>query len=215
MIDEQEGGSELFLVVEAGESALDRLTAALTAAHVASVLIVPPAGQALDASKAKPLAEHAQSQGAATLVLDDAALGRQIGADGVHLTHGKDIDSRYRAARQTAGRGAIVGIDAGASRHDAMTLAEAGADYVAFGVPAGPQDTEAARERRLDLIAWWAEIFEVPCVALDVETPEEAAELARAGADFIGVKIATGTQLSEIGQRISTIANALRSAMAH
>ena len=31
-------------------------------------------------------------------------------------------------------------------------------------------DMETARARRLDLIAWWAEIFEVPCVAFDVET---------------------------------------------
>ena len=214
MIDEQDAGSELFLVVEAGESAQGRLTAALTAAPIASVLIVPPAGQELDASKVKPLVEQAQSHGAATLVLDDAALGRQIGADGVHLTHGKDIESRYRAARQTAGRGGIVGIDAGASRHDAMSLAEAGADYVAFGISTGFEQPGAARERRLDLIAWWAEIFEVPCVALDVGTPEDAAELARAGADFIGVKIETGSQLQEIGRRISTIASALRSAMA-
>lgn len=214
-MDGQEGGSELFLVVEAGASALDRLTTALAAAPVASVLVVPATGQALNASQAKPLIEHAQARGAAALLLDEPDLARQLGADGVHLTHGRDIEPRYQAARQAVGRDAIVGIHAGGSRHDAMTLAEAGADYMAFGIPAGAQEIEAARQRRLDLISWWAEIFEMPCVALDVETSEEAAELAQAGADFVGVKIETGAPLSEVGQRIRTFADALQSAMAH
>ena len=43
--------------------------------------------------------------------------------------------------------------------------------------------------RRNELIAWWAEIFQTPCVALDVETPEDAALLARAGADFVAVRL--------------------------
>ena len=35
-----------------------------------------------------------------------------------------------------------------------------------------------------------AEIFEVPCVAFDVETREEAEALSRAGADFIAIRLA-------------------------
>ena len=68
----EEGGAQLFLVVEIGQSALDRLTAALAAAPVASVLIVPPADQQLDSSAAEPLVQHAQSQGAAALVIAPA-----------------------------------------------------------------------------------------------------------------------------------------------
>lgn len=214
-MDEPEGGTELFLVVEAGESAVDRLAAALAAASIPSVLIVPLEGQKLSAAAAGPLVQTAQARGAATLLLDEPDLARQIGADGVHLSHGGDIEARYREARQTVGRNAIVGFDAGELRHDAMTLAEAGADYVAFGIPAGVQDTAAARDRRRDLVAWWAEIFEVPCVALDVETPEEAAELVGAGADFIGVRIATGRPLPEIGQRVGMFSGALEPTAAH
>ncbi len=96
-----------------------------------------------------------------------------------------------------------------------MTIAEAGADYVAFGIPANVQNRIKARERRLDLIAWWAEIFEVPCVALDVETPELAAALAQAGADFIGVKIEAGAPPSDIARRIASFADAIQLAEAN
>jgi thiamine-phosphate pyrophosphorylase len=37
----------------------------------------------------------------------------------------------------------------------------------------------------LDFIRWWAELFEVPCVALDAVEPAEAGELAGLGADFV------------------------------
>src|SRR5690606_42079954 len=66
------------------------------------------------------------------LLLDEFGLVQQLGADGAHLSHGKDLESRYREARQAVGSTGIVGFDAGNSRHDAMTIAEAGADYVAL-----------------------------------------------------------------------------------
>lgn len=214
-MDGPESGTQLFLVMEAGESAVDRLAAALAAASVPSVLVMPSEGQALTASGAAPLVRFAQSRGAAALLLDEPGLARQLDADGVHLSYGMDLESRYHSARQMIGRSGSVGFDAGDSRHDAMSLAEAGADYVAFSIPAGAQNTEAARERRLDLVAWWAEIFEVPCVALEIEDPEEAAALARAGADFIGLRIATGVPLPEIGQRIRMFCDALEPAATH
>jgi thiamine-phosphate pyrophosphorylase len=96
--------------------------------------------------------------------------------------------ARYGEARDILGGRFIVGADAGRSRHDAMTLGEAGADYVGFGIPAHVEDRESARSRRLELVGWWSEIFEVPCVAFDVETAEEAARLAAAGADFVALR---------------------------
>ena len=70
-----------------------------------------------------------------------------------------------------------------------MQLGEAGADYIAFGTPDFVADQQAARERRLDLIKWWAEIFEVPCVAFDVDSASDAAALAAAGADFVALRL--------------------------
>jgi thiamine-phosphate pyrophosphorylase len=87
-----------------------------------------------------------------------------------------------------------------------MIMAELGVDYVAFG-PA--KANEAARDRRAELIAWWTEIFEVPCVAWDVETAEEAERLAGLGADFIALSTAIW-QAEGAAQRIATIDAALR-----
>ena len=80
----------------------------------------------------------------------------------------------------------MIGVDPGASRHEAMELAELNADYVAFGLI--PEDDDGFD--RDALLAWWAEIFEIPCVALDIADANEAQAVARTGADFIGITLA-------------------------
>ena len=201
--------AQLCAVIEAGESALDCLGAALSAAGFASVVIAPASGGGLDAGAARPLVEAAQRRNAAALIADDAQLARTLGADGVHLGVANTAAGAYEAARAIVGHGAIVGVDAGVSRHEAMTAAQDGADFVAFGAPAHLRDRAKARQRRDDLITWWAEIFEAPCLALDVETPEEAAAIARAGADFVGVRLA-GASAAATREIVGAIAAALR-----
>ena len=181
----------LFAVVEAGPGAAERLGAALAAVQIASVLITPAGDDVLDAAAAKPLVELAQRAGAAALVADDAQLARALRADGVHLGISMDPTAAYAEARRILGPRGIIGVDAGISRDDAMTVAEDGAEYVAFGAPLDLSDLDKGRARRADLVAWWAEIFEVPCVAFDVESSEAAEALARAGADFVAVLLPT------------------------
>jgi len=65
----------------------------------------------------------------------------------------------------------IVGVDCGASRHQALEAAEAGAGYIA--------SCDA------DLLAWWGEMMEVPCVGEGADTPEQARALTRLGVDFV------------------------------
>jgi thiamine-phosphate pyrophosphorylase len=201
--------SQLYAVVEVGEAAPERLSAALDAAPIASVLIAPATGAALDPGSAQPLVEMAQKADAAVLLAGDAHLARTLRADGVHLNVGKDLVGAYEAARAILGNRGIVGIDAGISRHDAMTLAEAGADYIAFGAPPHLKDRDKARARRDELIGWWGEIFEVPCIAFDVEMREEAEALSRAGADFIGVRLAADATPAAIRELVAGIAAAL------
>jgi thiamine-phosphate pyrophosphorylase len=80
-----------------------------------------------------------------------------------------------------------------------MSAGELGADYVMFGEPdaAGKSPSfESAVER----VAWWAEIFEIPCVAF-AETVDQAADFARAGADFV----ALGAGVWSDPQRMETV----------
>jgi thiamine-phosphate diphosphorylase len=84
-------------------------------------------------------------------------------------------------------RDAIVGVTCHDSRHLAMDAGEAGADYVAFGAffPTGTKATEHRAE--IDILQWWAEIFEVPCVAIGGITPANCGPLVAAGVDFLAV----------------------------
>jgi thiamine-phosphate pyrophosphorylase len=183
----QEVQSRLYLVVAAG-SAPESVAALLGAAGAATLLITRSGEAALTAAEARPLVELAQKKDVAALIDGDAQLARTLRADGVHLPWSKDIAAQYAEAREVLGTRYIVGVDVGRSRHDAMSLAEDGADYIGFGIPSHVEDRDTAGDRRRELISWWSEIFEVPCVAFDVETADEAQILAGAGADFVAMR---------------------------
>jgi len=200
--------SKIYVAVDAGPAAADRLAAALAAADIASVLIRPAAGQALDVAAARPLVELAQKAGAAALIADDAELARTLRADGVHLSAGGDPAEAYETARGILGGRYIVGADTGGSRDDAMTLAEIGADYVAFAPEAA--DTSL----RDELCEWWAEIFEVPCVALDVATADEAASLQAVRCDFVGITLPASAPAAESRDLVLAVRGALARGLA-
>jgi thiamine-phosphate pyrophosphorylase len=207
-VTQDEPDCRIYLVVEAAPAAIEHLSAAAKVADIACCLILPATGTPDAATRARPIVAAAQQAGIAALIAGDADLARALRADGVHLAPSPQILAAYTAARQLLGRDAIVGADAGVSRHDAMSLADAGADYVAFGAPSHLKDRARARERRDALLAWWSEIFEVACVALDVEAADEAERLAHAGADFVAVAVpstpaaATGELIAKIGAAI-------------
>jgi thiamine-phosphate pyrophosphorylase len=200
---------QLYLIVSPGSGAREALAAALMVAPVASVLIQPAEGRTLDAEGAKPLVDLAQKHNAAALILDDAQLARTLRADGVHVSAAKDVKGRFEAAREIVGRGAIVGADPGISRHDAMDLAEAGADYIAFGAPASLKDRGKGREKRDELLAWWAEIFQIPCVAFDVETIAEAGTIAHDGIDFVSLQLPAAMTPAAIETLVRTASDAI------
>lgn len=198
----------LYLEIEPGAGSAQRLEAALGVAPVHAVLIKPRAGAQIDRTIARGLIERIQASGAAALIERDADLAKELRADGVHLPWSADVAGAYVGARDILGNRFIVGAMAGGSRHDAMTLAEAGADYIGFGLPPEIADPEAAVAERRALVEWWAQIFEVPCVAFGVLTSAAAGECAKAGADFLGVPLPAGDTQAAIADRIHTVLHA-------
>ena len=187
---------------------LDVLTASLEAAPFASVLIRCESGQDYDAEHVRRLIATGQKAGVAVL-LDDVARARESGADGVHIGWAPDVVQLFKTARRTADAGMIVGADAGRTRHDAMEIGELNADYVAFGIPAHVEDRARAAERQLDLVAWWSNVFEIPCVAFDVAEAKQARWLAEAGADFIGVTVRSTDARDDVAARIRDYSDAI------
>jgi thiamine-phosphate pyrophosphorylase len=133
---------------------------------------------------AAPLQAICAAHDVAFIVNDNIALAKRLGADGVHLGQG---DGQPRDAREELGREAQIGVTCHASKHFAMEAGEAGADYVAFG--AFFDSTTKASEHRpeLEILEWWSNLFEIPCVAIGGITPANCQPLIEAGADFLAV----------------------------
>jgi thiamine-phosphate pyrophosphorylase len=203
---------EIYAALEVGSdgaASTAALQAILESGVVACLLLRAPVGRAIDASVTKRLASMAQKRGVATLIADDADLARMLKADGLHISWSKDPIALYREARSALGEHAMIGVDAGRSRDDAMVLGEAGADYVAFGIPAHVADRETAEERQRDLISWWADIVEVPCVAFDVAVADGARAVAQAGADFVVVTLTESMSTAEVTAALKDYASAI------
>jgi thiamine-phosphate pyrophosphorylase len=66
-----------------------------------------------------------------------------------------------------------------------MLAGEAGADYVMFGEP-DPDGNRPSFEAVVERVAWWAEVFQPPCVGF-AAGPDEVAPLAQAGAEFVAL----------------------------
>jgi thiamine-phosphate pyrophosphorylase len=131
--------------------------------------------------RAKVIAPAVQARNVALLLDGHADLVARAGADGAHLT---GIDA-LRAAIAALQPERIAGAGGLRTRHDAMLAGEANADYVMFGEPdaAGRRPAFTAV---LERVAWWAEVFQPPCVGY-AAAADEVAPLAQAGADFVAL----------------------------
>jgi thiamine-phosphate pyrophosphorylase len=151
-----------------------QLEAALSVGSAAAVLLHPTH---LSDATAHELQQICAGR-VACLLQDDVDRALSCGADGIHLSDPASV----REARARLGPDRILGASCGQSRHAAMLAGEDGADYIAFGeVGRRPQPP------LLELIAWWHELFVLPCLALGAFDAASCRSTVRAGADFIGV----------------------------
>jgi len=205
----EEGGGppETRIYLEVPAAALDaetlgswaaRLTAALDGGAVACVLLrAGAADEARLAAAVERLRPIAQDRGVAFLLEGQPALAARSGCDGVHL----EASAAVATARAALGGDGIVGVDCGASRHDAMLAGEADADYVGFG---------GSRPAQAELLSWWQALMTLPCVAFGAETLAEAREMARAGADFVALGEAFWSGRHDPAAAVAALAAELR-----
>ena len=144
----------------------------------------------------------AQRRDVAFVLNDRPDLAFETGCDGVHI--GQE-DTPYAQARAAVGPGAIVGVTCHNSRHLAMEAAESGADYVAFGAFHPTSTKEAKFRADVEILHWWSELMEVPCVAIGGITLANAPPLIAAGADFLAVSGAVWNDPAGPGSAVAAL----------
>ena len=130
------------------------------------------------------LAPIAHVQQTLILINDNADIAAKCGADGVHLGQ---QDMKINLAKQLISDDAIVGITCHNSKDLAFEACIAGADYVAFGSFFKSETKPDASPADLELLTWWNETMEIPCVAIGGITTDNAREVIKAGANYIAV----------------------------
>jgi thiamine-phosphate pyrophosphorylase len=161
----------------------DRLAAVLDAEEVACVrLALASRDEDRVARAADALREVAHARDVALVIENHVLLVERLGLDGVHLTDGS---RNVRKLRKDLGDDAIIGAFCGTTRHEGISAAEAGADYVSFG-PVGETPLGDGSRADLDLFQWWSEMIEVPVVAEGALTAELVAQFGPV-TDFFGV----------------------------
>jgi thiamine-phosphate pyrophosphorylase len=163
----------------------DELRAALDGGDVAAFqLRLKNATDAEIAKAADTLRPISQQRDVAFIMNDRPDLAVKLDCDGVHV--GQE-DTPYAEARRIVGPDRQVGVTCKNSRDLAMIAGEQGADYVAFGA-FFPSTTKAVTTPAdIEIIEWWSELFEIPCVAIGGITVDNCVPLIKAGADFLAV----------------------------
>lgn len=178
--------TRLYLVtpVTAGPDFVDTLAAALDAGDVAALqLRLKDATDDHWRRTIDALRPVAQSRGVAFLLNDRPDLAATMECDGAHVGQ---TDTPASDARKMLGK-LTLGVTCHDSRDLAMQAGDDGADYVAFGAFFPTTTKDAPTQADPELITWWSDIMELPCVAIGGITAVNCAPLVTAGADFLAV----------------------------
>ncbi len=158
---------------------------ALAAGDVAALQVrLKDAPEAEIAAAVAALMPLTRPRGVSLILNDRPDLAARFDCDGVHI--GQD-DGTVAAARAAVGGERIVGVSCQASRDLAMSAAEAGADYIAFGAFFPTTTKDVTHRPELEILSVWQETMLTPCVAIGGITADNCRRLVAAGADFIAV----------------------------
>ena len=150
-----------------------------------------------------------QARDVAFILNDEPKLAVETGCDGVHV--GQE-DTPLLKARAIVGDDAIVGITCLDSRELAMTSADQGADYVAFGSFFPSTTKRSGGHPPLEILSDWTTITTVPCVAIGGITPSNCSKLVQCGADFLAVVSAVWDHPAGPGMAVKEFNKAIKDA---
>lgn len=178
----------LYAITDAGLLPDERLTDAVAAAIRGGARLIQYRDKSHDSARrlaqATALNALCQDHGVPLIINDDVELAFAVGAAGVHL--GRD-DADITTARARLGPRALIGVSCYDRLDLALNAARAGADHVAFGAffpsPTKPSEIRAP----LDLLQQARARLDLPIVAIGGITPDNAAVLLAAGADYLAV----------------------------
>lgn len=200
---------QLCLIVDLNQTPdpLNELTAAITATPIVSVLI-----QTNDTSTIQPLVTAIQAHNVAVVLEDDAEAVKTLNADGVHITS-QDLD-QLDDAKTLLGEDYIFGIVADNSRHKSMQSAEKGASYVAIELeaqePSDNEDEPKEENERPPSVAWWISLFEIPCIAWNIDSIEQVLKAQTIGADYIALTPSIWQKGEATASTIAKLQNTLK-----
>jgi thiamine-phosphate pyrophosphorylase len=105
----------------------------------------------------------------------------RLGLYGVHADQSDDLTVMVETLKPER----IIGVGGLKSRHDAMEAGERDIDYVMFGEPRADGSLPPLQQT-VERAAWWAEIFNLPCIAYAPDFGA-IAPLAGTGTEFIAL----------------------------
>ncbi len=153
----------------------DRLAGVLDAVEIACLRLALATRDEDTISRAADILRDISHARDIPVIIDNHfRLVERLGLDGVHLTSPRHV----RDVRKELGKDLVVGAFCGASRHDGMTVAELGADYISFGPVSADSLLGDGQVAEAELFAWWSEMIEIPVVAEGGLTVEAVEALA-------------------------------------
>lgn len=131
---------------------------------------------------AKTIAVLVQAKQSVLLLDGGLEIAPRAGVDGVHINNPKELEM---ALDRDPKHERMIGVGGIRTRHEAMEVAEAGADYVMFGEPRADGFIPPL-EQTLDAAGWWAELFNTPGIGF-VSKIGEVGMMAETGIEFVAL----------------------------
>lgn len=118
------------------------------------------------------------------IINNDIELALKTNADGVHIG---SSDGEINIARKKLGAEKILGVSCYDSTDRALIAGDQGANYVSFGTFFPSPTKNSGAHPKPEILRWWSEAINIPCVAIGGINAQNCAPLVQAGADFLAV----------------------------